>query len=376
MSEETAAAEPSADLKLQLTEAARSKKFDSALESTASFAHHWRIAELFAASQFVPDHYKNKAGECLIAIEMAKQMREHPLMLMQATYMVKGRPGFSSAFMISRANQNAGLKSKIRWRVEELDPATVEASTFVNRPGGKKKETFELRNVRVTAYATDEHGETIDADVDTAMAVAEDWISNTKYQSMFVHMMKWRSAAFLVRLYMPEVMMGQLTVDELETLPAGGSPEGWSAEIVPVKQINAPSIMAWVGQNAPKASENLDSILRYAGLIEEDGVAGDLAPSDFDAAVVAVKKYVAIPDADPEPDPPAPPKAKLSKGQIKSLISLAELEEVRIADIEEAHVAKLAEMVGETATKLEEKIRAEIMERSAKAKEVKKAAAE
>lgn len=366
--------EPSADLKLQLSEDARSAKFASALESDASFNFHWRIAKLFADSKFVPDHYRAKPGECLIAIEMAKQMCEHPLMLMQATYFVKGRPGFSSAFMISRANRHADLKSKIRWNVEPLAPATVTAADImVTRPGGLKKETFDLPNLRVTAYALDEHGETIDADVDTAMAIGEGWVSNPKYQTMFTHMMKWRSAAFLIRLYMPEVMMGQLTVDELETLPVGGSPEGWDAELVP-KQLDPakPSIVAWTAQNRPDAAAVLTPILRDAGLITEDQDRDDLAPEDFDDAVDAVKRFVA-PQGDEDPDPEL--EAKLSKAQISSLKNAADQADVDISRIEEAHVKKLEEMRGPTADGLEAQIRAEIGVVEEKSKAAKKAKA-
>jgi hypothetical protein len=60
-----------------------------------------------------------------------------------------------------------------------------------------------------------------------AMAKADGWtmrwdkklnkkVPAEKYVSMPEHMLKWRSAAFLIRLYAPETMMGIRTVEEIE----------------------------------------------------------------------------------------------------------------------------------------------------------------
>lgn len=181
--------------------------FDDPFESAAALRHFTSVAEFFSKSIFVPDHFRGKVGDCLIAINLAKRMDEDPLQVMQNTFVVGGRPGFYTAFMIARANRRAGFKSKIRWTVEQLAPATLES-------GGTK-----FPNLKVTALAVDGFGEQIDASVDTAMAIAEGWTKNAKYRSMCEHMMKWRAAAFLIRLYAPEVMMGMPTVEEVETMP-------------------------------------------------------------------------------------------------------------------------------------------------------------
>ena len=43
------------------------------------FALAQRVATVFAQSQLVPDHLRNKMPDCLIALEMAEAMGESPL---------------------------------------------------------------------------------------------------------------------------------------------------------------------------------------------------------------------------------------------------------------------------------------------------------
>lgn len=185
-------------------------EFSSPFASAAAYRHFMAVANIFAASVFVPAHFKDKPGECLIAIDIARRMNEGELMVMQQMFVVKGNPGFKTKFMIARANRMAGFKSTIKWRKEVLgDPLTAKTD----------KGSYQIPNISVTAYAVDRFGELIEASVDTTMAIAEGWITNDKYRSMPEHMFRWRSASFLINLYAPEVMMGMDTVEELETMP-------------------------------------------------------------------------------------------------------------------------------------------------------------
>ena len=198
------------------------EEHDSALTSAAGFDHYWRIATVFADSSFVPAHFKGKPGDCLIMLEMARQMDEHPLMLMQNCFLVSGTPGWKTQYMISRANQKAGLRSKIKWEVEKLTPDQVQG----------------FPNIKVTAYAIDSHGERIDAWVDTSMAVGEKWTKNAKYKTMFEHMLRYRSAAFLIRQYCPEVMMGMMTESELVDVEQAKPAPSMVADILTAKVVS------------------------------------------------------------------------------------------------------------------------------------------
>lgn len=187
-------------------------EFETPFESSAAYRHYMDIAKVFAGSIFVPEHFRNKPGECLIALNIAKRMEEDPLAVMQAMFVVGGRPSFMTAFMIARANSRAGFRSSIKWRVTKLDPPTLQASGFV------------MPNLRIQAFAVDRFGDEINATVDSEMAIGEGWTKNPKYRTMPEHMLRYRSAAFLIRQYAPQVMAGMQTAEEVQDLAAYAPP--------------------------------------------------------------------------------------------------------------------------------------------------------
>lgn len=166
----------------------------------ATFEHSQRIAKVFAASRLVPQHMQNNVADCLIALQIARRLNEEPLTVMQQIYIVNGRPGWYTTYMISRVNRSGVFKGPITWSTEgQGDALTVTAKAILA-----------------------DSGEIVDATCDMRMAKAEGWTKNAKYTSMPAHMLRWRSAAMLIRLYAPEVMLGMPVVEELETLPSAG----------------------------------------------------------------------------------------------------------------------------------------------------------
>lgn len=169
-------------------------------QQISSFEQMQREAKLFATSPLVPAHLRQGTPEqalanCYIALHMAKAMGENPLLVMQNIYIVSGKAGWASQYVIARANASGVFKGRINWRIDRSDP----------------------QNLSVTAFATlADTGEVVEATADMRMAKAEGWTNNKKYQSMPEVMLRYRSAAFLVRWYCPDVMMGYQTVEEVE----------------------------------------------------------------------------------------------------------------------------------------------------------------
>jgi hypothetical protein len=164
------------------------------LSDATKFEFGQRAANLFAASQLVPAHLRGKPQDCFIALHMAERMGEDPLMVMQNIVIVSGTAGWKTQFMIAKANAAGVFKGRINWRVEG-----------------------EGERLKVTAFAhLLDTGDEVSASADMRMAKAEGWTKNAKYTSMPEHMLRWRSAAFLIRLYCPEVMMGMQTAEEVE----------------------------------------------------------------------------------------------------------------------------------------------------------------
>lgn len=171
------------------------------LSDQAQFELAQRWANAFAASQLVPAHLRGKPADCLIGLMMAKQIGDNPLTVLQNIYIVGGKAGWSATYMIARANQSGVFRGRITW-----------------------DETGAGDSLAVTAKATlADTGEEIRVTASMQMAKAEGWSKNQKYQTMPAHMLRWRSATMLVRLYCPEVMLGMATTDELEDVAASTS---------------------------------------------------------------------------------------------------------------------------------------------------------
>lgn len=158
-----------------------------------------RQARMFAMSPLIPEALRKGSPEqamanCYIAMSIADRMGEDRMTVMQNIHIIHGTAGFKSSYMIARANASGKFSEEIDWE-ERLD-------------GG---------NLTVTAFATlAKTGRRVEMSVDMAMAKAEGWTTNKKYQTMPKVMLRYRSAAFLIRLYAPEVMLGHQTADEIE----------------------------------------------------------------------------------------------------------------------------------------------------------------
>lgn len=165
---------------------------------TAKFNQLQKAAKIFARSSLVPEHYRNKQCDCFIAMQMAVRLQIDPMAFMQGTYVVHGNPGMEAKLAIALMNTRGPFKGPVQWVIEG--------------EGAKKK---------CTAYATHKvTNEKCEATVSWDMAVKEGWTTKkgSKWMTMPDLMFRYRSAVFLARLYCPEVMMGLLTIDELQDI--------------------------------------------------------------------------------------------------------------------------------------------------------------
>jgi hypothetical protein len=163
----------------------------------ASFELLQRGAKLMASSSLVPAQFQGNVANCTIALNMATRMGADPLMVMQNLYIVHGRPGWSSQFLIACFNQ-CGRFSSIRYE-------------FVGKEG--------TDNWGCRAWALEvATKERIQSSLITlALAKKEGWYGkkDSKWQSIPEHMLMLRSAAWLVRTHAPEIAMGLQTREEL-----------------------------------------------------------------------------------------------------------------------------------------------------------------
>lgn len=163
----------------------------SLLLDPARFDHLQRVGKMLALSPLFPEHLRKGGLEQAVAngalvMNMAYRLNEDPLTVAQSIYFVGGRPGWATTYMIAKANQHGVFRDQIDWDVEgKGDTLGVTAFAVLSKTG---------RRVQVTC--------------DMEMARKEGWTKNPKYQSIPEQMLRYRSAAFLIRLYCPEVMIG------------------------------------------------------------------------------------------------------------------------------------------------------------------------
>jgi hypothetical protein len=165
----------------------------------------WRLGTLYAQSEMVPKHYRNRVADCTIAVQMALRCGVEILTFLQSSYIVHGTPGLKSTLAIAMINASGKIKGRIGYRLEG-----------------------EGTSRQCTAYAKDVlTGEVIEATLEWSTVEAEGWnkdkknsetgyTQKSKWNTMPDQMFKYRSAMFLARANFPDVLMGMYTDDELE----------------------------------------------------------------------------------------------------------------------------------------------------------------
>ena len=179
---------------------------DSALTTTRpssiyagmeAFDNAQRIAKSLASSTLVPQQFQGQQGyaNCLVALEIAGRMNLSPLQVMQNLHIIHGRPSWSSQFIIALIN-GCGRFSPLRYEISG------------------KGDTLACTAV-ATEIATGE--ELRGPEVSMGMAKREGWAtkSGSKWATMPELMIRYRAAAFWGRLFIPELLVGIHTQEEV-----------------------------------------------------------------------------------------------------------------------------------------------------------------
>lgn len=162
-----------------------------------------RKARAYSSSTMVPKEYQGSTGmaNCIIAIEMAERMNAPILQIMQSMDVIHGRPSFRSQFLIATWNA-CGRFSAIRYKFSGEGDEYGCVAWAIERDTGEV-----LEGTRITI----------------GLAKKEGWYTKagSKWQTMPEQMLRYRSAAWLVRAYAPELSMGLQTTDEVEDVIDG-----------------------------------------------------------------------------------------------------------------------------------------------------------
>lgn len=155
-----------------------------------------RVANAFSKTNLVPENYRGKPEDCMVAIDMANRMGMPVLMVMQNLYVVKGKPSWSGQACMSMIQAN---------------PNFTDA-----RPVYFGDKGTDGRGCRIEAYRVSDGEKVCGTDITIAMAKAEGWTSNSKWKNMPEQMLAYRAAAFFARVYCPDTLMGVQVEGEAE----------------------------------------------------------------------------------------------------------------------------------------------------------------
>ena len=178
----------------------------SIYKNTDSFEFAQRQAKSLCESNLVPISYQGQKGlpNCLVALEMSKRMNLSPLTVMQNLNIIHGRPTWSAQFISSQI-MGCGRFENFDYLVKG-EGETLEVQCVAKRVEDQKI-------VKGTA-------------VSMKMARLEGWTKNPKYSSMPELMLRNRAATFFGRQYIPDLLLGVQTSEEVVDIqPLDVTPE-------------------------------------------------------------------------------------------------------------------------------------------------------
>lgn len=156
----------------------------------------FRTAQIIAGTSIIPQQYRGKPGDCLIAIDMANRMGISPIMVMQSSQVVQGN---------------------FTWRGTACRALIDGCGKFKNSRyvmvGKANTDTWGCRLVATRTRT----GEVVSGPTVTMkMALDEGWVhkNGSKWKTMPELMMRYRAASFFAKTECPEVLMGFQTAEE------------------------------------------------------------------------------------------------------------------------------------------------------------------
>ena len=202
-----------------MNEITKTERYVSVFENPEKYNSKIKIADALSRTQFVPDAFRGKAEDCLVALDMAARLDLNPLAVFPDIYVIDNRASFSSKFLIALVNRS-GRFSRIKFD-EGVDGETeVTFSGWGDQRGQRKTWKEKVPNYYSIASFTElSSGETFTSPrVDIKFAEKNGWVqkNGSKWQTMPQIMCRYRSASILIKSTCPEIVMGMEWADDLQ----------------------------------------------------------------------------------------------------------------------------------------------------------------
>lgn len=164
--------------------------------SMKEFGDMWKIATQYSKSDLVPENYKGKPQNVIIALGMAQKTGFDVYTIMNNLNIVKGKASWSGSFCRTLI-EATGL-------YRDLD--LIEVGERGKDTWGYYAQAVRKTDGKIVKGAT----------VTMEMAKAENWLKNSKWTTMPELMMQYRALAFFARVYASSAINGIQTDEEVE----------------------------------------------------------------------------------------------------------------------------------------------------------------
>ncbi|MDR2337711.1 MAG: recombinase RecT [Deltaproteobacteria bacterium] len=216
---------------------------NKALGIFSKFGSINEIINILSGSSIIPETYKKNKGDMMIALDIAMRQNISPLMVMQNLFIIKGRPCWSSQYIISVIN-SCGRFTHLNFDLKDLGEKTVEYNYKNYQTGKYEKVSFKIHDFSCFAYCKEKAtGETLKSPTVTIeMAVKEGWYDKegSKWKTMPELMLTYRAASFFGKRYVAEILNGLQSHEEI-------------IDIIEVKETEIPKLETPVLQMAQVA---------------------------------------------------------------------------------------------------------------------------
>lgn len=187
---------------------------ESIFFNVAKFEHAQRLAKVFADSTMVPEQFRGKPGNCLIALNYAYRIQADPFMVLQTMHVIHGKPGIEGKLVAALINQSGKYKKPLTYQWLDENDKPMERSRVV---ADSKRD-----NRGCQARAVDKvSGEPIHGPkISWEIVYGEGWFgkAGSKWKTMPELMFMYRAASWFANIHCPEVKLGMPTTEELRDI--------------------------------------------------------------------------------------------------------------------------------------------------------------
>lgn len=194
----------------------------SIFSDITAFENAQRMAKAICQSDLVPAQYQGEKGisNCLIAMDLANRSGMSPMMVMQNTDIIGGKPALRSNFLSAIVNES-GRFTEIEYEYEELGKQKLSRQYWTGPKGQREQRTEErtIENARCRAKAkrigSNEY--LFGPWITVEMAFREGWYSRpgSKWPTMTEIMLHYRAVSFWVRRHWASAALGIRSRDEV-----------------------------------------------------------------------------------------------------------------------------------------------------------------